>query len=1040
MKNKIAKILGVALSLAVLASMLVVGAPASAGTLESTTEDLPFTTTVSFVDYAVAGDGNTIYGVVGTNVLYKSTNGGASWVTKTITGAPGFEFVAVAPDDPNIVAVGDAGLPQVWISTNGAATGEADSWSNAGTPGTIAAAGLFDLAISPAVSGVRQVAAAGAAAAAPEIRSLNLGGTVATWTDLTVLGTGVIGAVATTRVMAVRFSPNFVSDRLMVAVSNDSVAGAGAYMNLFRFNTVNPPTGLWNAGAGFLDYTGAGTSNGKIFTSVAGVAITSADLSLAPTYTGVDSASRNAFVAIDTGAVTDSGIYQLKDPVSKLIGDAVRMRSVAFNGTNLVAGRADYNTTYRSSDPLATTPTLTATTQFQRPSGGIGAVATNTQVAWAGANVVAATQGNESAFSVSKDNGANYQDVSMFRTSVTTIIDISVAPDGSKWYMVSYDGADISVWSKTGATWERLMSIVATAPPFTVRQAPENKNVVYLVQNGTQNIYYTDDGGDKNWVIRIANENVTDLAVESASVIYYAYAGGNIRKSTNSGFLWNDPSVNIAFFGTPYAIKSLGTDKLIVTSTGGKVAYSTNGGTSFSSLPTITGAGNLQATAATLATGDFVYAADSTAGRQIRRYKIGSVPPDNVWKAISPVATATESFTGLELKGGILYAHTHDTAGIGSRLWRALNPAEAGETSVVFSQLVTGLRGTVLAWAPDFTIAGGRVSNLQISVASGVNRLWAIDADAGVSEESGDSGTVTNDEVYSFDDTLAVGPTVTGPAADAVIPVNPVSGNTYSVTFTFNRPSLATDYTLQVALDDKFTQLINSTTFGLVAGTPAGFDPALSPVATTLAAGVTLNPGTKYYWRVRSAAPLISPWSATRAFTTADLATPFGLSQPAVGATDVPIKPILTWTAYKGAIWYEVTVSEDPSFAIPEFSHNVTQLFYGVEEELKYSTTYYWRVRGVTGEPYVKGSSVITPAGPWVVGAFTTMAEPKEAEPAVIIQKEPAPPPEIKIVEVPKETIVQQPIPSWMLLTIIVIGAVLIIALIVLIVRTRRVA
>src|SRR3972149_9072872 len=109
--SKISKILGVALSLAMLTSLLTVATPASAGTLVYSTEGLPGTVSVTFSDYAVSSDGNTIYAVVGTNVLYKSTNGGTSWVTRTIAGAPGFEFVAVAPDDANIVAVGDAGLP-----------------------------------------------------------------------------------------------------------------------------------------------------------------------------------------------------------------------------------------------------------------------------------------------------------------------------------------------------------------------------------------------------------------------------------------------------------------------------------------------------------------------------------------------------------------------------------------------------------------------------------------------------------------------------------------------------------------------------------------------------------------------------------------------------------------------------------------------------------------------------------------------------------------------------------------------------------------
>ena len=65
------------------------------------------------------------------------------------------------------------------------------------------------------------------------------------------------------------------------------------------------------------------------------------------------------------------------------------------------------------------------------------------------------------------------------------------------------------------------------------------------------------------------------------------------------------------------------------------------------------------------------------------------------------------------------------------------------------------------------------------------------------------------------------------------------------------------------------------------------------------------------------------------------------------------------------------------------------------------------------------------------------MAEPVEEEPPVIVITEPAPPAEIvQLPPVEKEVPV---IPDYLLWTIVGIGAVLLIALIVLIFRTRRV-
>jgi len=955
-----------------------------------------------------------------------------------------------------------AALPTMFISTNGAATGETDSFNNAGA---IGATVLRDIAISPAVSGVREVVAAGNTAAGPGVFALNLGGTLATWTDITTVFTdssgatlGVLGATATTSVHAVAFSPNYVSDRVLTAISNDTAAGT-SFLNLGRFLTAT--TGQWNVAAGFTDYTGA--AGGGLINGTSGT-LTSASISLAPTYTGLDGSSRIAFVTLDTGAVVaTNGVLRMTDAVSKLISDgATRFRSVAYNGSRLVAGAAASNNVFNSADPLASSPTLTAASQPQRPSGGlggVGATTTTTLVAWAGANVVASTLGDESAFSSSADNGATFNDISQIRTAITNILDIAVAADGSKLYMVSNDSntaatADTSVWSRTGTTWVRLMSIVdagtgGASNAFSLRIPPTAaaSNVVYLINNGTPNFYYSNDSGDKNWTTRIANEAITDLSVESADVIYYA-SGLNMRKSVNAGFLWSDPATAVLTTGAAFSISSLGVNKLIVTSNDGVVAYSDNG--TVTRLGPLTGGGNIQATANTLATGDFVYAAGDgftvAADNVIYRYKIGSVTPDNVWEKIinvpPMVSTTTMDFTGIALKSGVLYATAIDAGG--SHLWRSLNPT-AARTSVVFDDI-----GLVLL-TPDFTIAGGRTSNLQFSSSTAGNIIWAIDDDNVVSEDAGDSAITTNDEVYSFTDTIALAtaaPTQTSPAASAVIPVNPVSGITFNIAFSWNRPSLATAYELQIAYDSAFNQQIS------LALTPAAnpivpVDPAVSPVSVTVG-GATFNPGTTYYWRVRAIAPTDSAWSATRTFSVGSLDAPFALKQPAIGAVDVSTKPVLSWSAYTGAKWYEVTVSEDPTFAIPEWSHNVgagivpPTTVYGVVDALKFSTTYYWRVRGVTADPFVQGTAVITPAGPYQYGAFTTMADPATTAttpPQQVIITQQAPPQPPTIITLPP-TVVEKPaaIPNWMLLTIIVIGAVLVVALIVLIVRTRRVA
>jgi len=114
---------------------------------------------------------------------------------------------------------------------------------------------------------------------------------------------------------------------------------------------------------------------------------------------------------------------------------------------------------------------------------------------------------------------------------------------------------------------------------------------------------------------------------------------------------------------------------------------------------------------------------------------------------------------------------------------------------------------------------------------------------------------------------------------------------------------------------------------------------------------------------------------------------------------------------------------------------------YGYKKGLDYSSSYYWRVKAVSGTWTYKskGRSYWEEEGDWVTGVFTTMAEPVEEAPPVVVEE--VTPPEITvepIVEVitPPATPVT---PVW-IYVIIGVGAVLVIALIVLIVRTRRVA
>jgi hypothetical protein len=277
----------------------------------------------------------------------------------------------------------------------------------------------------------------------------------------------------------------------------------------------------------------------------------------------------------------------------------------------------------------------------------------------------------------------------------------------------------------------------------------------------------------------------------------------------------------------------------------------------------------------------------------------------------------------------------------------------------------------------------------------------------------------SHEQIMAYTDTMAAAPAPIGPADGATeegISLSTVD-LTYTILLTWEAVSGATMYEWRIYNDAE----LRSLAFGGPGAMADGGGETQGPQARVDG----LIPGRTYYWVVRVISPTVSPWSVVRSFTMAEVELPeepFAVTSPAPGATNVPVQPAFVWAKVKDATSYEIVVSEDKTFAIIDWSHTSDQNFYQGDEVLAYSTTYYWRVRAAGGE--------------WTYGVFTTEAAPEEPTPPVIIEPTPpAPPAEVKVVEVP----VAPAIPNYLLWVIVGVGAVLFIALIVLILRTRRV-
>ncbi len=130
-------------------------------------------------------------------------------------------------------------------------------------------------------------------------------------------------------------------------------------------------------------------------------------------------------------------------------------------------------------------------------------------------------------------------------------------------------------------------------------------------------------------------------------------------------------------------------------------------------------------------------------------------------------------------------------------------------------------------------------------------------------------------------------------------------------------------------------------------------DPALQNVVQEFSlpdtlAQATLEPRTRYYWRVRGeneAGP--GPWSAVWQFQTRALMLPTApvLLAPTHGAKEVGVAPIFSWESVSEVDGYRLEVTTQPDFAVLALAVQLDTTHYQVEAStLDFSTLYYWRV------------------------------------------------------------------------------------------------
>lgn len=1134
MKINLSKILGVGLTVALLASSIVIAPapkPAVAGTLEWSALSLPGapgnkTRGISSRQsvFAISPDGSTIFASnSGNGTVYRSTNGGSTFSQTAGTGTPGWNdgVVAVSSSTFGVFVKSAANVRITAIGVSPTfALDKTVVVATAAMSGVLPNAGLYKstdgganfsqlsanvttgeyitgVALSPtyATDGLLVASTAAVVPGGAIIGVTWTGGTATTGNVYQFGKTGTFGLNAVSSTAPARdfydvaFSPNYAADRTIIAVGADGVNTA-VLANVNWGATWGSFTGMTDAGAVL-----GGTTNATLGR---------ASLALPSDFQGFDAAKRVVYLSITTnGTSTASNITRTSFgantatsatifPASEGQIHAINYRGTTAAGT-LFAGAHASNGVWRVVNPTSSTEFSNWVATDKLPSGSANVTVLAAPDFATSKKVYALTGGLNSALSVSTDSGAVFTDYSLINTSLHIIRDFVPSPNYNAdkiIYMVttanssgastftSDNGDRVSVWHSAdgGSSWHRYHSFDASGSGVAdaiVRLSPSfatDKTVIVAERGvaaaGNSRIWKSTNSGITWTQLLSSMTTLNDVVVEDGNTFYEAGKGtpsggtspvSTVLKSVGGADFSVAPTFSASLSADPFSLARASNGDILVGGSDGRVYRSTDKGLTYSSLPsttTVTGITSAATAGADVrvvpdsayATNKIIYAvstgaavvgenAASSSGGQVQRLIAGT---STAWEAITDVGTHTTfgPYSGIAVSGnGILYLSDSENATAANAdgaIIRSANPSGRTTSLVTLPKFERVGTGDGLTTA-NVTIRDQFFVGLAVATGNATtgNTVFAIEQ--AISDPSnvtpsvipGSPSNVIKDawRVMTYTDIFNVSPVQTAPAANAAI--TNTKGVDQQVTLTWRAMTVAGALVAKYQVDLDTTNTFDS------AEVPAVTFPLGDNSKTSIKVS-GLEGGKQYFWRVRAVEPLYSQWSAARSFT-------FGLSSPGVGisdkvmvpasgATAVSIDPIFNWPEVTDAT-YEFQIGEDPTFGILLYAATSPINTHKARETLAYNTTYYWRVRAVTAAA----------KSAWTTAIFTTMAKPTPpAPPVTITPPAPAPAPEVVKVEVP--VLVQQPIPSYLLWAVIIIGAVLIVAVIVLIVRTRRVS
>jgi hypothetical protein len=369
----------------------------------------------SDVSYISVGYDNTIYALDSPHgKLYKSYQGGYGWtdISRGIGAAPPWTELAIAPDDPRIVAVVTNGT-EVFVSADGGV-----NFSATGLNGKLGGSERVQcLAVSPGY-GRRDIAVGTSTGSGNGKVWINiLNGFTAGWQDMSTGAAGWSNA----DIFAIEYSPGLAADStvLAVAATGPPPNSDGTFLYI-GFRDLGGNTTAWNNSTGYpveISQSGQDTP---------GTPLTYADIALPADYIGTSPAHRHVYACWSDNppGVTSAGnpnddVYRIDDTVCYRLG--IRTDVICslahygmFSRGRLLAGAVAATSispfygpqVYFTSNPGSPYPTWQ---NSQKPPTGPAqacvAWSADGSVAYCGTSAPAGGNHDQSAFSISTNNG-----------------------------------------------------------------------------------------------------------------------------------------------------------------------------------------------------------------------------------------------------------------------------------------------------------------------------------------------------------------------------------------------------------------------------------------------------------------------------------------------------------------------------------------------------------------------------------------------------------------------------------------------------------